>query len=55
MGSDSNSDDSGELFGWVPWFCGVPGHEFFVEVDEEYLKDNFNLYGLRNRINYFDQ
>ncbi len=40
--------------GWVPWFCAVPGHEFFTEVDEDYIRDNFNLYGLRNRVQYYE-
>ena len=55
MAQQSSSEETdSEIGGWVPWFCGVPGHEFFVEVDEEYINDNFNLYGLRNRIQYYD-
>lgn len=45
---DPISDD-GDLViqaGWVQWFCSLEGHEFLVEVDEEYLKDKFNHYGL---------
>lgn len=50
--------------GWVTWFCDLEGHEFFVEVssrlhllvwqvDEDYIRDSFNLYGLRNRVQYY--
>jgi len=50
----SSSDD--ELTGeaWISWFCKLKGHEFFAEVDDEYIQDNFNLYGLRNRVRYYD-
>ena len=50
-GSDGSIDSP---TGWVPWFCAVPGHEFFTEVDEDYIRDNFNLYGLRNRVQYYE-
>ena len=36
--------------GWINWFCEIEGHEFFVEVDESYIQDNFNLWGLKSRI-----
>ena len=43
--SDSSSDG-----GWISWFCELEGHEFFVEVDSEFIRDSFNLYGLKERI-----
>lgn len=47
-----DSDD--QTAAWVPWFCSIPGHEFFAEVDEEYIRDSFNLYGLRNQVRFYD-
>lgn len=32
--------------GWIQWFCSLEGHEFMVEIEEEFIKDNFNLVGL---------
>lgn len=49
-------DDFDEEFsdgGWVSWFCSLDGHEFFAEIDDEYLRDNFNLYGLRSKVAHF--
>jgi len=51
--SDDEEEISGDS-GWVPWFCGLKGHEFFAEVEEEYIRDNFNLYGLRGRFQFYD-
>jgi casein kinase II subunit beta len=34
---------------WISWFCELDGHEFFAEVEEAYIREEFNLYGLRSR------
>jgi len=31
---------------WISWFCSMRGREFFVEVDKNWIEDDFNLYGL---------
>lgn len=51
--TESDEDYSGDS-GWIPWFCGLKGHEFLAEVDEEYIRDNFNLYGLRVRFENYE-
>ena len=52
----SNSDDDGEgEYSWINWFCDLEGHEFFFEIDEDYLTDNFNLYGLRHLITKYPE
>jgi casein kinase II subunit beta len=33
----------------------LEGHEFFVEVEFDYIKDTFNLYGLKERIPIFNE
>lgn len=30
---------------WVDWFLSTDGNEVFVEVDEDYIRDSFNLTG----------
>mmetsp|Transcript_12716 Transcript_12716/g.32940 ORF Transcript_12716/g.32940 Transcript_12716/m.32940 type:complete len:231 (-) Transcript_12716:960-1652(-) len=48
--SASEEDDSS----WVTWFCSLQGNEFFCEVDEDYIQDDFNLSGLNLQVPYYD-
>eukprot|EP01057_Protomagalhaensia_wolfi_P002607 Protomagalhaensia_wolfi_Nauph_80__2606@NODE_2752_length_998_cov_13_958290_g2157_i0_p1_GENE_NODE_2752_length_998_cov_13_958290_g2157_i0NODE_2752_length_998_cov_13_958290_g2157_i0_p1_ORF_typecomplete_len295_score48_85CK_II_beta/PF01214_18/2_5e62_NODE_2752_length_998_cov_13_958290_g2157_i097885 len=35
---------------WIQWYCSLYGHEVFAEVDEEFIRDGFNLFGLKQKI-----
>ncbi|KAL3615497.1 casein kinase 2 regulatory subunit [Castilleja foliolosa] len=48
--SGSDGDDTS----WVSWFCNLRGNEFFCEVDEDYIQDDFNLCGLSSQVPYYD-
>jgi casein kinase II subunit beta len=51
--SESDSQSLNELT-WIQWFCAMRGNEFFCEVDEEFIQDEFNLYGLSQVVPNYD-
>lgn len=48
--SEGSAHDS-----WIEWFCSLAGNEFFCQVPEEYISDDFNLSGLREKIPKYRQ
>ncbi|XP_018482025.1 casein kinase II subunit beta-1-like isoform X2 [Raphanus sativus] len=52
--SEEESDVSGSDTSWISWFCSLRGNEFFCEVGEDYIQDDFNLCGLSSLIPYYE-
>ena len=50
-----NFDDEDSSEGWINWFCELEGHDFFIEVDEDYITDSFNLFGLKAIVPRYDE
>ena len=42
-----NDIDHDQNIGWIQWYCSLDGHEYMIEVEESFIRDQFNLYGLQ--------
>ena len=40
---------------WISWFCALPGHEYFCEVAEDFIEDDFNLTGLNAMVPFWKE
>lgn len=40
---------------WITWFCSLPGHEYFSEVSEDFIEDDFNLTGLNSMVPFWKE
>ncbi|KAH8591611.1 casein kinase II regulatory subunit-domain-containing protein [Bisporella sp. PMI_857] len=44
------SSSSGTPESWISSFCSLLGHEYFAEISEEFIEDDFNLTGLNSQV-----
>jgi casein kinase II subunit beta len=55
-GSDEGTSSTGsESLSWIAWFCSLPGHDYFCEVAEDYIEDDFNMTGLSSMISLYKE
>ncbi|KAK9456019.1 casein kinase II regulatory subunit-domain-containing protein [Dipodascopsis uninucleata] len=40
---------------WISSFCSMRGHEYFAEVTEDFIEDDFNLTGLSSLVPYYKE
>ena len=45
-----SSSDSAVPESWISSFCSLLGHEYFAEVSEDFIEDDFNLTGLQSQV-----
>ncbi|KAI8983906.1 casein kinase II subunit beta [Pilobolus umbonatus] len=53
MSDNSDERSSMEIsqsLSWISWFCSTRDHKFYVEVDEKFIEDPFNLTGLNTQV-----
>ncbi|KAL7717648.1 Casein kinase II subunit beta [Entamoeba marina] len=40
---------------WTEWFCSLHGNEYLVPVNEGFIEDPFNIYGLKEQIPHYEE
>lgn len=40
---------------WIASFCSLFGHEYFAEVSEDFIEDDFNLTGLQTQVEMYKE
>lgn len=40
---------------WISWFLSLKGNEYFCAVEEDFIRDSFNLTGLDAEVANYDQ
>lgn len=52
---DSASSTPTSTLTWISWFCSLPGHDYFCEVAEDFIEDDFNLTGLNSMVPFWKE
>lgn len=47
---ESSENGEEEDLTWIDWFTHLNGNEYFAEIDEDFLRDDFNLTGLSSAV-----
>lgn len=51
-GSQTSSEDPPS---WIKWWSSHQGHEYFAEVPEEFIEDDFNMTGLIHEVEFYQE
>ena len=50
MSDTMSGTSSAGIDSWISTFCSLMGHEYFAEVSEDFIEDDFNLTGLQAQV-----
>ncbi|GAA5938721.1 hypothetical protein JCM1841_002628 [Sporobolomyces salmonicolor] len=53
--SSSSPSTETDTLTWINWFCSLPGHEYFCDVAEDFIEDDFNLTGLAGLVPFYKE
>lgn len=53
--SSQGSSSHTSTLTWINWFTSLPGHDFYCQVHEDYIEDDFNLTGLQAQVPFWKQ
>jgi casein kinase II subunit beta len=55
-GEEESSEEtaSEDEASWISWFINMRGNNFFCEVEQSFIQDDFNLTGLQSQVPYYE-
>ncbi|GAA6015249.1 hypothetical protein JCM11491_000984 [Sporobolomyces phaffii] len=53
--SSSSPSTETDTLTWINWFVSLPGHEYFCDVAEDFIEDDFNLTGLASLVPFYKE
>ncbi|WVN87110.1 uncharacterized protein L203_102286 [Cryptococcus depauperatus CBS 7841] len=53
--SDTVSSSQTSTLTWINWYTSLTGHDYFCEVHEEFIEDDFNLTGLQSMVPFWKE
>ncbi|KAJ9121633.1 hypothetical protein QFC22_002253 [Naganishia vaughanmartiniae] len=53
--STGESSSQTSTLTWITWFTTLPGHDYYCEVEESYIEDDFNLTGLSAQVPFWKE
>ncbi|UKJ88259.2 casein kinase II subunit beta [Theileria orientalis] len=48
------SDDQQSEMTWIEWYCSLKGNQYYIQIDESFIRDEFNLVGLQYQVSYYN-
>lgn len=33
---------------WIEWICALEGYDFLVEIEKDFIRDEFNMIGIKD-------
>ena len=52
--ADNDTDNEDGEVTWIEWHCSMRGNEFLCMVDESFVEDEFNSYGLQSYVGNYN-
>ncbi|OWZ77281.1 casein kinase II subunit beta [Cryptococcus neoformans Bt85] len=53
--SETASSTQTSSLTWINWYTSLTGHDYFCEVHEEFIEDDFNLTGLQSMVPFWKE
>lgn len=46
----SESSSTNSVVSWIAWHCALPPNQYYIQVPEAWIEDDFNMTGLSSQV-----